>query len=453
MPAIRLTEAKIERTKPPEKGERVELRDTQVPGLGLRIGGRRRVWFVVVFLQRPEGPQRIKLTLGEYPAVSVEKARELAVDARRLAEEGENPAQLQQAKKAAKTEAQRNTFASVRNEFLDKYRGRQQRRPAPRTLAELKRVLESDLFAAWEERALAKITRRDVLDVLDVLTKRGAEVMANRALAYLHLLFGWAVDRGIIETDPAERVKKPGAERSRERVLSVEELRAIWHGTAPEPGELFGPIVRLLLLTGQRRAEVAGMRWSELTDGFVLPANGEQSGEPATCPAWILPADRTKNRREQIVPLSEPVQAILATRKAEQAPLVEVAAHAAREAGLDAAPDFVFTSHWLTPFSGWSKCKARLDARIGIASWTLHDLRRTLATRMAEDLHIPPHIVEAVLNHVSGSRAGVAGTYNRSLYLRERRAALDAWAGYVLRIVGEVEAGNVVELLRMARAV
>jgi len=121
--------------------------------------------------------------------------------------------------------------------------------------------------------------------------------------------------------------------------------------------------------------------------------------------------------------------------------------------------DFVFTSGVTregrepASFSGWSKSKSRLDGRANIAKWTLHDLRRTLATRMAEDLRLPPHIIEATLNHVSGARAGVAGTYNRALYLDERRAALEAWAGYVLRIVGKVDADNVVDLLRPLQAI
>ncbi len=319
--------------------------------------------------------------------------------------------------------ASRDTFAAVLAEFLAKYRGRQQRRPAPRTMAEIKRVLESDLFAAWTDRPLAEVTRRDVLDVLDVLVERGSEVMANRTLAYLGMLSAWALDRGIIETDPTDKIKKPGAEQSRERVLSPAELRAIWQGTAPTQanhGDLFEGIIKVLMLTGQRRDEVAGMRWAEVD----LPA----------C-TWTLPASRTKNHREHIIPLSAPVWAILQGRKAEQE-------------AMRMRTEFVFTSFGPKPFSGWSKCKARLDGRANLAKWTIHDLRRTLATRMAEDLRIPPHVIEATINHVSGSRGGVAGTYNRALYLDERKAALDAWAGYVLRLVGEGETSNVVEFAR-----
>jgi integrase len=204
-------------------------------------------------------------------------------------------------------------------------------------------------------------------------------------------------------------------------------MRAIWRGTEPTQanhGDLFTGIVRILMLTGQRREEVGGMRWSEI--------DGE---------TWTLPAEGTKNHREHIVHLSAPVLGIMETRKTEQ-----------RAMGIKS--DFVFTSgikrHEKPPtsFSGWSKSKERLDRRADIAPWTLHDLRRTLATRMAEDLHIPPHIIEATINHVSGSRAGVAGTYNPALYLDERRAALEAWADYVLQVVGEVATDNVLRLAR-----
>jgi integrase len=174
------------------------------------------------------------------------------------------------------------------------------------------------------------------------------------------------------------------------------------------------------MLTGQRRTEVAGMRWREIDMDARI---------------WTLPADRTKNHHEHLVPLSDPVVDILCERQSEQAQI-----------GMDTP--LVFTSTGTSPFSGWSRSKARLDGRANVVSWTLHDLRRTLVTRMAEDLRIAPHVVEAVVNHVSGTRAGVAGVYNRALYLDERRAALDAWAGYVLRLVGEFEADNVVELGR-----
>ena len=363
--------------------------------------------------------QQQRVTLGKYPARGLAEARQLALQARTVAEQGGNPAEVIKDTRAALVEASRNSYGAVLDEFLAKYRGRQNRRPAPRTLAEIRRVLGSELFADWRERPLAKVTRRDVLDVLDTLVGRGSEVMANRTLAYLGMLFGWATHRGILSDDPTDKIKKPGAESSRARVLSPKELRAIWQASAPtqaKHGDLFEGIVKLLMLTGQRREEVGSMRWAEI-DGT----------------SWNLPGARTKNHRAHLVPLSDPVLAILAGRKAEQA-------------ALGMQTEYVFTSLGARPFSGWSKSKRRLDARAGITPWTLHDLRRTLATRMAEDLRIPPHVIEAVINHVSGTRSGVAGTYNRALYLDERRSALEAWADYLLGLVGERHANNVFTL-------
>ena len=434
MPSIQLTDAAVKRLKTPTDADRVEYWDTKISGFGIRISSSGvRSWVMILRILKDGRWQQQRLTLGRYPGVALAEARAKAVEAKGQAEQGEDPGAAVRAKKEAKLEESRNTFAAVRDEFLVKYRGRQNRKPAPRTLAEVRRVLSGELFAGWNDRPLVKITRRDVLDVLDVLVERGAEVMANRTLAYLSMLFGWALNREIIVTDPTDNIKKPGSEQSRERVLTLDELRAIWRATEPTQasrGDLFTGIVRVLMLTGQRREEVGGMRWSEL------------DLDAAT---WTLPVDRTKNKREHMVPLSAPVIEILQARKAEQG-------------AMRLATDFVFTSGITRPgkdprpFSGWSKSKDRLDGRADIARWTLHDLRRTLATRMAEDLRIPPHIIEATINHVSGARAGVAGTYNRALYLDERRQALGAWAGYVLRIVGAVEAENVVELPRQGQA-
>ena len=419
---LQMTDAAVKKLKAPADAPRCEYWDTTTKGLGLRVSrtGARSWVMIVRSLKAGEWTQQ-RVTLGTYPAVSLADARKAAVEARTRAEQGQDPADGTKAQRKALETASRNTFAAVRDEFLLKYRGRQQRRPAPRTLAEIKRVLSSDLFAAWTDRPLAEVTRRDVLDVLDVLVERGAEVMANRTLAYLGMLCAWAIDREIIKADPTDAIKKPGAEQSRERVLSPVELRAIWQAAAPAQanhGDLFEGIIKALMLTGQRRDEVAGMRWAEI-DGAT----------------WTLPAGRTKNHREHVVPLSAPVLAILAARKAEQEEM-------------RMRTEFVFTSSGPRPFNGWSKSKARLDSRANVAKWTIHDLRRTLATRMAEDLRIPPHVIEATINHVSGSRGGVAGTYNRALYLDERKTALDAWAGYVLRLVGEGENNNVVQFAR-----
>ena len=425
MPSLKLTDAAIRRLKKPDTG-RVEFWDTHTPGLGLRLSASGVAsWVLITRALKAGAWKQQRVTLGAYPAMSLADARQTASAAKATAKVGEDPAAATRTARARMVDDSRNTFAAVRDEFLEKYRGRQNRRPAPNTLREMTRVLSAEAFGAWADAPLAKLTKRDVLDVLDGVVARGAETMANRTLAYLKLLFGWAAHRGIIEVDPTAGIKKPGHETSRDRVLSAAELRAIWEATGGDG--LFDGIVRLLILTGARLNEVARLEWVELD---------------ADLTAWTLPAERSKNHRPHLVPVSAPARAILEARRETQRLLAT---------NDKPAPPFVFTTNGTAPFSGFSKSKERLDAKLAkagieVAPWRLHDLRRSVATHMAETLRIPPHVIEAVLNHVSGSKAGVAGTYNRAAYLDERKAALNAWADYLARVTGAAQSDNVVEL-------
>ena len=216
---------------------------------------------------------------------------------------------------------------------------------------------------------------------------------------------------GLAANNPVIATNRPHEPKSRERTLSDAELVEIWRAARDDA---YGRIIRLLMLTGQRRDEVGGMAWSELALDKGL---------------WSIPASRTKNKRAHDVPLSDTALAIL------------------REMPALGERDLVFTGG-RGGFSGWSKAKEALDGRIAatrreaavgkgspdaakpMPHWTLHDLRRTLATR-AGDLGIAPHVVEALLNHVSGSKAGVAGVYNRSLYQVEKRTALEIWGQHI----------------------
>lgn len=433
MPTLNLTDAAIQRLPTPPTG-RVEYWDSKAKGLGLRVSATGiRSWVLLTRTLQAGTWKQQRVTLGQYPALSLAEARAKAKEGKTEAKAGRDPGALVEAERTALVDNSRNTFATVRAEFLARYRGRQNRRPADSTMREMARLLHSPDLAAWEGRAMASIARRDVLDALDGIVARGAEVLANRALAYLKLLFGWSLERGIIEADPTAGIKKPGTEASRDRVLTPAELRAIWHATEGE-GQ-FNAIVRLLLLTGARLNEVARLSWKELD----LEAG-----------TWHLPGVRAKNHRDHVVPLSAPALAILDARRTEQALIGPRSA-------------LVFTTTGKTPFSGFSNAKEALDRRILKARsatnpdapapdpWRLHDLRRSVATHMAEALRIAPHVIEAALNHVSGAKAGVAGIYNRALHLDERTEALRAWADYLLRLTGEAEAGNVVTLAPKAR--
>ncbi len=420
--AKRITRATVEQAKLPEGKIQHDIFDTVLPGFGLRIGKRKRVYFVMTRQLKGGVWIQTRVTLGSTTEIDLATARQQAQQAIERAKQGKDPSSVRSERQQAMVQRSHDTYATVRTDFLKRYRTRSNRKPSPSTLIEIKRVLGSTRFAEWEKRPLAEISRRDVLDTIDALMEDGYETAANRYLTYLKMLFGWSLDRDIIKADPTDRIKKPGAERSRERVLTMAELSAIWNASSGQQvnhGDMFACIIKVLALTGQRRAEVSGMRWAEVdTDAAT----------------WTLPPQRTKNKREHLVPLSAPVLEIIKARRDEQ-----------EATGLKT--EFVFTSRGKAPFSGYSKSKGRLDGRAKLEQpWTLHDLRRTMVTRMTEDLHTPPHIVEAIINHATGHKAGVAGTYNRAEYLPERRRALDAWADYLLRHVGEVESDNVVEL-------
>ena len=225
----------------------------------------------------------------------------------------------------------------------------------------------------------------------------------GRALAAaLGKLFSWATQHRKVEVNPALGMYRPKPPTARARVLTDAEVKAVWEAS-DEVGFPFGRVVQLLMLTGQRRDEVAGMRWSELNDDFSV---------------WDIPPSRTKNKLPHVVPLP---------------PLArEIIASVPRVVG----SDLVFTTSGRTPISGFSKFKSRLDAEMDASQhWQIHDLRRTAVTKMA-DLGVLPHVVEAIVNHVSGHKGGVAGIYNRAVYMPERTAALELWAERVSTIVG-----------------
>ena len=250
---------------------------------------------------------------------------------------------------------------------------------------------------------LQNLERRHVAAELGRIATTSGLYGANRSRAALSALFGWAIGEGLTDTNPVVGTNKATEEVSRKRVLTDEELEAVWR-TAGR-GD-YAAIVRVLILTGQRREEVGGMLWSEID---------------LKAATWRIGAERTKNGLAHDVPLSAPA-------------LTNLSALNRRE-----GRDLVFGAGD-GPFQGWSNAKGALDARMSAAlgpapaAWRLHDIRRTVATRMA-DLSVQPHVIEAVLNHVSGHKAGVAGIYNRSAYAAEKRAALDLWARHVAALV------------------
>jgi integrase len=394
---VRLTAAGIRTLALPDGKADWIYWDADLPGFGLRLrAGGSRKWVV----QYDTGRKSRRMTLGTTKLLDPGKARETAKSILAAVRLGKDPAGDIAAARHAPLAA---SFAEEMERFLHF----QQQRLKPRSLLEVDRHLRVN-GKPLHALELAKIDRRTIATQLTRIAEKHP-VAANRTRATWSSFFTWCAKEGLIDVNPAAFTNKQ-AERSRERVLSNAELRAIWQAL---PDSDYGDIVRALALTGQRREEIGSLRWSEVDfDRGII----------------TLPPVRTKNKREHIVPMSAAMQAILEARPRFH------------------GRDLVF-GIGEGGFSGWSRCKERLDDAAKIAAWTIHDLRRTMATKMAEEIGQQPHIIEAVLNHVSGHKGGVHGIYNRSQYLAEKKQALALWADHLMAIV-EGRATNITPLRR-----
>ena len=369
-------------------GQRVEIWDEKLPGFGLRASPAGTKTFVLMYYF---GGRKRRMTLGRYPILSLTDARRKAIEM--LAEVGRG------ADPVAGAPASRHEFrfADVVDRFVDAHCKRHNRESHAR---ETERLLQVRFVSAWEDRDVRELSKGDVLKVLDGAVNAGTPSAANHALAAISKLFSWAAGRGLISANPCSGISRPAPATTRDRVLSMGELAAIWSATETT-GAPFAQIVRLLLLTAQRRGEVVGMRWGELD----LDAR-----------TWSIPAKRTKGNRVQVVPLSPLAISVISTIPRINEDLV-----------------FPARGNGEATTSGFSKMKRALDECCQVVDWTLHDLRRTAATHMAS-LGVAPHVIERILNHTTGTLGGVAGIYNRFQYLPEMRAALELWAEQVAKL-------------------
>jgi integrase len=361
---------------------------------------------------RADGAAR-KLTLGRYPALGLAMARKRAAEALGEVAGGKDPARAKTAARAA-TKAETDKIERVVELFVERYA-----KPQTRDWRETERMLVKEVAGRWRGKRLSEITRAQINAMLDEIVDRGTPIRANRVFAQLRKMCKWAIGRGIIERSPCEAVTPPSPENKRERVLNDVEIKRVWEA-AESLGQPFGPIVKLLLLTGARRDEVAGMRWSEIKLGERI---------------WTIPKERSKNDRAHVIPLSDTAMAIL-----QSLPRI------------GDRVDFVFSTTGRTAVSGFSRMKATVDGLIAersreeaeargdvpdaMSDWILHDLRRTLATNL-QKLGVRLEVTEAVLNHVAGSRAGIVGVYQRHEWTAEKRVALDGWANRLAEIVWE----------------
>jgi integrase len=408
--------------------------DARCPGLSVRIQSAGKPAFVAWYTS-PSGKRR-RITIGAVAGIDLDDARRQAANIIKAARNGRDP--VMERKQARAAAAEVFTVGDLITAYLRDHAERHQR---PRTLIETKRALERH-WLPLHDRPAGDVTRRDVSGRLIELSSTVGPVGANRARAHLSAAFAWAMKAGLSDLNPVVGTVK-GEEVSRERVLSTDELASIWHATADLAG--YDAIVRLLMLTWTRRLEVGGMARHEIDVEKAL---------------WNLPAARCKNHRSMAkraqavheVPLSRQALAILAEFPE-----------------LPGRP-FLFGRAGRAAFSGWSQCKARLDERIArqraekrlgrklrkgegpesgdhLAPWRLHDLRRSGVTHAAEEGIAPPHIIEAVVGHASGHKAGVAGVYNRATHRTEKASALQAWANWLeAKVSGREPASNVIAM-------
>ncbi len=445
-----LTKGAVEKLTPSPDRVR-EVPDAGAAGLRLAIHPSGKKSWTMRF-RRPSGEQA-KLTLGLFdptaratdaaPVIgqplTLTEARALAAEVNRQRAMGIDVAarHIEEKKRRAAASDEPTTFGAVARWFCDEHalKNRSGREGTARVIGLIfpvgggePSVAPGSLADRWRDRGVAEIDAGDAYAAIAEavrsgvpglkVRKEGARDSRGRAVAAaLSKLFSWSVAHRLRSDNPVAGVFRPRKAESRHRVLTDDELKKVW-SAFDAVGWPFGMVAKLLLLTGQRRSEVAGMRWSEL-------------GPDGT---WNIPPSRTKNKLPHQIVLPPAARDVVAA-----VPRIE-------------GQDLLFSTTGGTAVSGWSKAKRAIDEAVGeeqLPEWRIHDLRRTTATGMA-NLNVQPHVIEAVLNHVSGVRAGVAGIYNRAAYKDEKKAALALWAAHVAA-VADGEPAGVVPIRRGAR--
>lgn len=373
---------------------------------------------------RLDGDLRVRrFSLGDYPEISLAQARERAGEILKGAKRGLDPKAVKQQERATRARDRAETVNAVAKVWLAYGRRKSGLEWRPDYKKAVEGNLDRHILPEWGERPIRSITRADVNDLLDGIK---GEVAANRVLATISALFDFAVRRDKLEISPAVKIDKRGAETARKRTLTDDEIKVLWpfFVNAAYP---MGHFWQMLLLTGQRRSEVSDMTWDEIDLEKKL---------------WTIPGSRTKNARDQLVPLSSLAIKVLTGAKSARDQLLSL-----ERPEIDRG--YVFTTIFSAPISGFSGAKTRLEkkmvkAGITLDEWRLHDLRRTCATQLA-GLKVAPHIIARILNHADGS---VTGThYNHFEYVDEKRAALELWGRTLERITSpQTEPGNVIEM-------
>ena len=384
-----LTDAAIRNLKP-LSSQQFEVWDQAISGFGLRISPSGTKAFVLVYRL---GGKPKRITLGRYPDLSLAKARAAAYSAKSKIAVGHDPKPEKPKAHSRRTE---HTFSLAVDNYIERHAKRKNK-----TWKQTEQMIHREFIKTFADTDIREISKHDIARLIEQIVARGSPASANLALRIIKKFFNWSVEQGLLEISPVNGLKAPAKITSRDRVLSETEIAVIWK-SADTVGYPYGQIVKLLLLTGQRRGEVVGMRWDEL--------NLEVSH-------WSISSERTKNGKPNEVPLSATAKAIITNLPIWKS-------------------EFVFPARGNPEsiFSGFSKLKQKLDKEAKISDWRLHDLRRTLATGLAK-IGTDPHVVEHILNHQTGTLSQVARIYNRYSYADEKQEALQMWAEHVDKFI------------------
>jgi integrase len=425
MPKRNLTDRALKALKPARAGQHYDVADAAVPGLAVRVSETGRRTFVLIG-RFPGSANPTRRALGQFGALTLAEARERAREWHKLIEKGIDPRTHQEREQQAEQRRRSNSFRSVAEDFLRlAVIGPDPDNPKQRKAREVRRDFEKEFIGRWAHRPITDITAHDVIAVLDEAVARGSPYQAHNLLGHIRRLFNWAIARGVygLDRSPCDRMSPGdviGAKSARTRVFTDAELRAFWviTGQIPYP---YAPLFRLLMLTGQRKSEVAEARWSEFNLEKKL---------------WVIPAARMKAAAPHVVPLSDDAVAILKTLPRFQ------------------SGDHLFsTTFGQKPVNGFSKAKAALDKamlanlrkvnpKAELPPFVIHDIRRSVRTGLSA-LPVQSEVAELVIAH---TKPGLRKVYDQYAFEFEKRRALDLWAQRLREIVEPTAAANVVIL-------
>lgn len=365
-------------------------------GLGLRVmPSGNKSWFY----RFTYNGKRFKMTLGKYPAISLKEARESLFQAQKLKENGINPIEHGQLEKLK----QKNTVATLVLAWYESYIEKHRKQPL-----QIKQQIDADIIPLLGHKELTKLHPRDITQALDSIVNRGSPVHANKVLSTLKQAFNYAVSRGDLATNPASSIRSRdigGLEKPRERFLSQEEIKTLWHFLDSSASKISPPIryaIKIILLTGIRTGEIGLAKWNEIDFKQSL---------------WTIPATHNKNNITMKIHLSPLCRSLF-----EQ--LFETRV----------SPYILSNIKNGEPLSekAITKAVSRIQDRVGIPHWTPHDLRRSFATQLGETLYVDPVVIEKCLGH---KMPKIMATYNKNEMLPQRKEALDRWGDYIQRLV------------------